>query len=60
LQLFKALSGYGEKSFLPSASIAAIFYILPHPFPFFPPGEGATTGDAGFLGQMLLFYAFHI
>jgi hypothetical protein len=37
------------------AAFRAIFYLIPHLFPFFPPGKGALANRAGLLQQMRFF-----
>ena len=39
--------------------VAAIFHLIPNPFPFLPPSEWAAAGEADFLREMLFFNALH-
>jgi hypothetical protein len=53
--LDKLLQRLVNPRFLSSAPLAAVFYRVPHFFPFFAPGKWLATGLAVFLRQMLLF-----
>jgi len=53
--LDKLLQRLVNPRFLFSAPFAAVFYLVPHFFPFFAPGKWFATGLAVFLRQMLLF-----
>jgi len=47
------LRGWG---FIFPATVAAIFYLLPHLFPLFAPGERPAADRADFLREMAFFY----
>jgi hypothetical protein len=37
---------------IPAASLATVFHLIPHTFPFFSPDEWPPAAQADFLGQI--------
>lgn len=54
----KASIGIVSSGLAVSAGISAIFYVIPHLFPFLSPGKRSAANHTDLGGQVLFFYTY--